>query len=244
MDIISARDKSSELSIVGIDTDQSPSITTFPRTFSREGFSLWKAILEEDDPKRLRPRGSQDLWYFFVQRYLRLCRVNGIFPFARSTQQSNNEVVEAYLRSSRYRIKTFFDKHEFFSKLRIHSVRRDYEFKHSSTKLTSTATLRPNLDPTFTAWLCSHPSPNFVVDSSATGLFSKKLHANTHLHYRKKNRMGLPELSLSIFCHTPIAVTYHDKLPTVSKLRQLADAQIWVPMVRAIAFKDAGSKLF
>lgn len=246
MDIVNSakRSYSAELNLLGVDTTILPSITCYPRTFSREGFSLWKALIEEGEyaSKKIRTFNYEEVWYSLIKRFLKLCTTNGIFPFARSTQQANNETITNFLATSRQRIKLLFTQSDFLSRVKIRSVVRDYEFHASSFQVTSTAILKPIEDPTFVKWVQSRPFPMFLHGASP-GLYEKKVHANVFLHAHLAN-LKQPKLSLTIFCHTPIALVEQTKLPSLNQMRQLAESTLWTPLVRSNPFPGAGSKLF
>lgn len=246
MDIINSakRSYSAELNLLGVDTSLLPSMTSYPRTFSREGFSLWKALIEEENysSRKIRTSSYEETWYTLIKRFLKLCTVNGIFPFARSTQQANNETITNFLAASRQRIKLLLSQSELLSKVKIRSVVRDYEFHSSSFQVTSTAILKPIEDPTFVNWIQSRPTPMFIR-GLAPGVYEKKIHANVHLKASLVN-LKQPKLSLTIFCHTPIALVEQTKLPSLNQMRQLAESTLWTPLVRSNPFPGAGNKLF
>lgn len=177
-----------------------------------------------------------------IKRYLKLCTVNGIFPFARSTQQSNNETITNFLAASRQRIKLLLTQSDLLSKVKIRSVVREYEFHASSFKVTSTAILKPIEDPTFISWIQSRPFPLFIRGTDP-GVYEKKIHANVYLTASLVN-LKQPKLSLSIFCHTPIALVEQTKLPSLNQMKQLAESTLWTPLVRSNPFPGAGHKLF
>jgi hypothetical protein len=219
-------------------------MTNFPRTFSREGFALWKAMLEDSWYTEMKKPVSQsaDIWHKVVQRYLKLCTTNGIFPFARSTQQANNDVITQYLKTSRKRLSDFFDQSEMFSKVKIQSVVREYEFQPSAFIVTMTAALKPIDDPTFVRWLQRHPFPLFKRGDDP-GIYEKRVHANIHLTIKAAN-LRQPKMSYRIFCHTPFAISEHGKLPTLNKLRTEVEQTIWMPCIRSARFANSGPRLF
>jgi hypothetical protein len=242
--IQAARNTREELSVIGVDFAGFPTFTNFPRTFSKEGFSLWKAMLEDKWYLDIKKNVSQsaDIWHKVIQRYLKLCSTNGIFPFARSTQQSNNDVIHQYLQSSRHRLADFFTQTEMFSRVKIQSVVREYEFNPSSFTVRMNASLKPLQDPTFARWLQQHPFPLFKRGNDP-GFYEKKIHANIHLTMKVANTRQ-PKMSYSIFCHTPFAISEYAKLPTLNKLRTEAESTLWLPAIRAVPFAGSGPRLF
>lgn len=239
-----AKNRQQELSVIGVDTSGFPSFTNFPRTFSREGFSLWKAMLEDEWYTGMKKPASQsvEIWHKVVQRYLKLCATNGIFPFARSTQQANNDVINQFLRTSRKRLADFFRESEMFTRLKIQSVVREYEFNPSSFTVRMTANLKPLQDPTFAKWLQMHPFPLFKRGDDP-GLYEKKIHANVHLWLKVANTRQ-PKMGYYIFCHTPFAISEYAKLPTLNRLRTEAESTLWIPAIRAVPFEGSGPRLF
>lgn len=246
MDLIKSakRSYSAELTLLGVDTTVLPTISSYPRTFSREGFSLWKVLIEEENygERKIRTSGYEEVWYLLIKRYLKLCTTNGIFPFARSTQQANNETITDFLAVSRQRIKLLFTQSDFLSKVKIRSVTREYEFHASSFQVTATAVLKPIEDPTFPKWVQSRPFPMFLRGTTP-GTYEKKVHANVHVTAHLAN-LKQPKISFTIFCHTPIALVEQTKLPSFNQMKQLAESTLWTPLVRSNPFPGAGSKLF
>lgn len=244
MKIQSAKNVKEELSVIGVDATGFPSFTNFPRTFAKEAFPLWKAMLEDEWYTTMKKPVSKsaDIWRTVIQRYLKLCANNGIFPFARSTQQANNDVISQYLKSSRRKLQTFFAECEMFSKIKIQSVVRSYEFNPSSFTVHMSANLKPIKDPTFARWLQQMPFPHFLRGNDP-GYYEKKVHANIHVTVKAAN-LNQPKISYSIFCHTPFAIGEYSKLPTLNKLRTEAESTLWIPAIHSVVFEGSGPRLF
>jgi hypothetical protein len=244
MKIISAVARDTELSVIGVQTNGQPSASTFPKNFSTDGFKVWRKIF--DDPwfaeLKAQKLDTSEVWFQLVQHYLKLCSKNGIYPFKKANQQTQNETVASFLESSRRRLVTFADLHKVFDKVKIQSVTRSYEFRANSFVLSSEALLKPVQDPTFVNWLKSYPGPNFIRGDEP-GLFNKHVQSNVDFFFKTAN-LNQVKVGFRIFCHTPLATPDYSKLPSKAKLTQIAESSIWLPIVRNNRFKNAGSRLF
>lgn len=248
MEILNASpvNRDTELSVIGVKTSGMPSLTTFPKNFSNDGFKVWKGIFDSDNTWYATTRktltDSSEVWFAVVQHYLKLCSKNGIYPFRKANQQTQNEVVSSFVSSSRRKLVAFVDKHEIFHKVRIQSVTREFTFRDTSFTIESTALLKPIEDPTFADWLKSFPGPHFKR-ADRPGRFERVVQSNVEIYFDLANPRQ-PKMTIRIFCHTPLAVPEYSKLPSKAKLVSIAEKNIWLPAVRNSRFKNAGSRLF
>jgi hypothetical protein len=238
--------RDTELSVIGVKTTGMPSLTTFPKNFSNDGFKIWKGLFDSDNTwyadLRRKLTDSSEVWFAVVQHYLKLCSKNGIYPFRLANQQTQNEVVSSFVMSSRRKLVAFVDKHEMFTKVRIQSVERKFTFRDTSFSIESTALLKPIEDPTFGDWLKSFPGPHFKR-ADHPGRLEKVVQSNVDLFFDLANPRQ-PKMTIKIFCHTPLSVPDYSKLPSKAKLTQLAEKSIWLPAVRNARFKNSGTRLF
>jgi hypothetical protein len=236
--------RDTELSVIGVDSKGLPSISNFPKNFSSDGFRVWKLIFEDQWYKDLRRdlTDSSEVWFAVVQHYLKLCAKNGIFPFHKANQQTQNEVVASFLASSRRALVRFVDLHKVFEHVKLASVNREYHFRSTSFTLTCEALLKPIDDPTFPSWVSSYNGPRFKRGASP-GLYNRNIQSNVDMYFKLAN-LSQPKIGFTIFCHTPIAVPEYSKLPSKAKLKSIAEQSIWLPVVRNNKFKGAGSRLF
>jgi len=234
--------KNCELTLIGVNDSDRLSPSAFPKNFNKDAFYLWKDIFDSDWFKDLKSsnKPTSDMWLDTVQHYLSLCSKNGVYPFTKASERSNNEVILSFLAAARATASTFFDRCELFKRVKIKSVFRTFKFGSTSFTVESKAILREIQDPTFEAWLKTPNEPGFVKEE---GRWCKHLRANVDV-FVDKERGGGYSVTLRIYCHSAVRIPEFGKIPSRAKLTQYAEKTLWLPAVRSNRFKDVGNKLF
>lgn len=235
-----AESSGESVELLGVDTSTWPSASMFPTTFGREGSSLWRKIFESSWYEKNRPAHTDPslFWTALVKQYLKLCEKNGIYPFSGLNDETSKTTNLNFLVSARQLASDFFDRTEFFTKVGIVSLKRNFTFNRTSFIVESTATLK-GTDPTTAAWITKPNLPGFKLED---GVYRRTLKANVDL--LMKEERGLWTLTLRIFCHTPVLIPNLSKIPTRKRLATYAEKTLWLPAVRQQRFLNIGNRLF
>lgn len=238
-----ARIQDNELSLIGVDTSGIPTRSTFPRTFSKEGFSLWEGLLQSEWFKKLctKEKSTSEVWFKTIREFMALCNKNGVLTFDGNTN-SNNEVITTFLTDSRRCAASYFSKIELFTKLQVVRSMREFKFEVSSFTVTTVAGLRHReAVESVESWLVTPNNPGFKKEGD---FLTKHLKANLNLFYKPATKKELAQLGITIFCHTPVRIPDLSQVPSRKKMAAYAEKFIWLPVVRATKFEGAGRFLF
>jgi hypothetical protein len=229
----SKTEESSLLSLIGVDqTKALPSVDQFPASFNKEdGLAVWRKVLSSTEYKSV----TRDHWDTALRLYLHACDVAGIFPFARSTQQSNNDTTIRFLTNARRKLQWYFKLVGMFDKISPLFINRSYTFSSNHFEVTTEAQLLPINDPTFGKWLRMTPYPGFrpgIRSTVLTKLVQNTVESEIRLDFDLQRKLR-PVFWINIHCHTPI--TYSSVGPPASKeeLTEYAEKTIWLPLVRS-----------
>lgn len=235
------------LEILGISTDQLPSVELFPVRFNQSALRVWVAVLE--DPATLSAfrqlTTNEAKWQYCVAEYLKRCNKIGLFAFSALRINTNNDIVVAHLMRLRIRLASFYKRTGFFTNgQQLGRLTRHYDFSNGTMTLTVSAYLKPStIDPTFQQFLMLLPEPRFKRDTGTPGLYVKRLAANLNLFVRFYNRQRV-QVGYSIFCKdAPFAGNSATPQDKYSQTR-FVEEQIWVPLVRKHRIVGVGPRIF
>ena len=245
--VAAAQVKDAEVSILGMDSQQSPRASLFPSKFNRSCFSIWERLFQ--DPIVLNTIKSKpstnEAWMFVIQEFIRACSTEGLSPFATGAFNSNNDILKSFLLSSRIKVVQFYNESDFFAHCKIQSVVREYKFANGRLEIWMHANLRPNsMDPVLEQWLVKLPTPSFRRDASEPGLYKKSVAANVDLTVKFYNRLRV-EVGYKIMCHSaPVIDGNMKKIPSKVQLARFTESNIWLPLVRAHRIAGVGLRIF
>lgn len=239
-----------ELSLLNVDGSKDPSIYNFPTKFSPAGQRIWKELLLSPQYQRAKSsfKSRDDNWTWMLTSYLRMCEKSGVMAFKNSSQQSKVDAVTAFMTVARRRAVQFFDSVGMFEKAAPFITSREYIFTPKSFAVLTTAQLYQIKDPTFVAWLQSHPPDGPLFRASGhSAVFTRSLFNNidsgVSFEFHSAN-MYRPVMKMLVQCQTPIAYGNTRSLPTEQSARDFAENTIWLPLVRSHRFANVGNRLF
>jgi hypothetical protein len=234
-----------DLHLIGVPEQmqsRAPNPASFPTKFNGDSRRFWMKLLNDDKFKAelKQYEAIEDKWYRTILKFLDVCEEEGILPFAAVTEQQKNDSVMQYLQNSRHALVKFVNNIGLFEKLKIQKACREFIRKPNGFIVTSWATCKPNLDPTFEKWLVTAPSPRFTP--STNNMYVKHIQSNLTLWVRYVSKTRIT-VGYEIHTATPVSIP-GKRLPTRKEVDSFIDRTIWLPTVRANRFENVTNRLF
>lgn len=229
-----------ELHLFGVEPTSLPSVSQYPKAFSRDGLNVWREVLEHPDylkrgeglRKDLAPK---QMWRHAVHMFLKRCAEQDIYAFDGKT--NHEEAAREFLIMARRTLVGYVTRSKVFDVFKIHTIERSYDFTVNGFTISVTVNLRPISDPTVHEWLVGKPDPGF--EKHADGVFRRAVHSSIDLEFRPTKNGG--KLTYVIRCHTPARLT--KGLPNKQRLSQHVES-LWMQICSENRLSSTGSRAY